>query len=213
MGKTKMEMKRIQNPSRRQVTFSKRKNGLLKKAFELSVLCDAEVALIIFSETGKICEFASHDDMATILEKYRIYTETDGNMESSSVQSVKIRESQLKALREKMNKLKKKERNMVGEDLDSLTMKELQRLENQLQIGIKRISDKKMKILVQSSKLLLQKVRALEEEKIELETKLRIRGYSFSSATNLNLGLSYSTMPSGLCDMNSNGDSFSVEIP
>lgn len=57
MEKTKMEMKRIQNPSLREVTFSKRKNGLVKKTFELSVLCDAEVALIIFSETGKICEF------------------------------------------------------------------------------------------------------------------------------------------------------------
>ena len=61
MGK-RVEMKRIQNPSRRQVTFSKRKNGLLKKAFELSVLCDAEVGLLIFSETGKIYEFASNNE-------------------------------------------------------------------------------------------------------------------------------------------------------
>ena len=61
MGKKKVETKRIQNPRSRQVTFSKRKNGLLKKAFELSVLCDAEVAVIIVSETGKIYEFASHN--------------------------------------------------------------------------------------------------------------------------------------------------------
>jgi len=61
MGKKKLELKRIQNPVSRHGTFYKRKGGLLKKAFELSVLCDAEVALIIFSETGKIYEFASHD--------------------------------------------------------------------------------------------------------------------------------------------------------
>ncbi|XP_039169290.1 agamous-like MADS-box protein FUL-L [Eucalyptus grandis] len=49
MVRGKTQMKRIENDTSRQVTFSKRRNGLLKKAFELSVLCDAEVALIIFS--------------------------------------------------------------------------------------------------------------------------------------------------------------------
>lgn len=52
-------MKRIENDTSRQVTFSKRRNGLLKKAFELSVLCEAEVALIIFSHRGKLYEYAS----------------------------------------------------------------------------------------------------------------------------------------------------------
>lgn len=52
-------MKRIENAASRQVTFSKRRNGLLKKAYELSVLCDAEVALLIFSQKGKLYEFSS----------------------------------------------------------------------------------------------------------------------------------------------------------
>lgn len=52
-------MKRIENASSRQVTFSKRRNGLLKKAYELSVLCDADVALIIFSSKGRLYEFSS----------------------------------------------------------------------------------------------------------------------------------------------------------
>ncbi|MBA0769283.1 hypothetical protein Gotri_018030 [Gossypium trilobum] len=59
MVRGKTQMKRIENPTSRQVTFSKRRNGLLKKAFELSVLCDVEVALIIFSPRGKPYEFAS----------------------------------------------------------------------------------------------------------------------------------------------------------
>lgn len=59
MVRGKTQMKRIENATSRQVTFSKRRNGLLKKAFELSVLCDAEVALIIFSSSGKLYEFAS----------------------------------------------------------------------------------------------------------------------------------------------------------
>lgn len=61
MGRGRVELKRIENPTSRQVTFSKRRNGLLKKAFELSVLCDAEVCLLIFSPTGKAYQFASHE--------------------------------------------------------------------------------------------------------------------------------------------------------
>ncbi|KAK8567375.1 hypothetical protein V6N12_005965 [Hibiscus sabdariffa] len=59
MGRGKVELKRIENKINRQVTFAKRRNGLLKKAYELSILCDAEVALIIFSNRGKLYEFCS----------------------------------------------------------------------------------------------------------------------------------------------------------
>ena len=59
MGRGKIEIKKIENVNSRQVTFSKRRNGLLKKARELAVLCDAEVAVIVFSSTGKLHEFSS----------------------------------------------------------------------------------------------------------------------------------------------------------
>ncbi|KAJ7298802.1 hypothetical protein O6H91_Y405100 [Diphasiastrum complanatum] len=59
MGRGRIEIKRIENATSRQVTFSKRRRGILKKAHELSVLCDAQVVLIIFSSTGKLFEYAS----------------------------------------------------------------------------------------------------------------------------------------------------------
>mgnify|MGYP001022139597 CR=1 FL=1 len=59
MVRGKTQMKRIENPASRQVTFSKRRNGLLKKAYELSVLCDAEVALVLFSHAGRLYQFSS----------------------------------------------------------------------------------------------------------------------------------------------------------
>lgn len=61
MVRGKVEMKRIENSTSRQVTFSKRRNGLLKKAYELSVLCDAEVSVIIFSQKGRLYEFSSSE--------------------------------------------------------------------------------------------------------------------------------------------------------
>jgi hypothetical protein len=59
MAGEKIKIKKIDNVTARQVTFSKRRRGLLKKAEELSVLCDAEVALTVFSATGKLFEFSS----------------------------------------------------------------------------------------------------------------------------------------------------------
>ncbi|PIM97430.1 hypothetical protein CDL12_30100 [Handroanthus impetiginosus] len=61
MGRRKLEIKRIEDKSARQVTFTKRRNGLLKKAKELSVLCDVDVAAIIFSSRGKLYHFCSTD--------------------------------------------------------------------------------------------------------------------------------------------------------
>uniref|UniRef100_A0A0E0B519 MADS-box domain-containing protein n=1 Tax=Oryza glumipatula TaxID=40148 RepID=A0A0E0B519_9ORYZ len=71
MGRGRVELKRIENKINRQVTFAKRRNGLLKKAYELSVLCDAEVALIIFSNRGKLYEFCSGQSMTRTLERYQ----------------------------------------------------------------------------------------------------------------------------------------------
>jgi MADS-box transcription factor len=59
MGRGKIEIKRIENSTNRHVTYSKRMNGIVKKAREISVLCDAKVSLVIFSSSGKMKEFCS----------------------------------------------------------------------------------------------------------------------------------------------------------
>jgi hypothetical protein len=59
MARERREIRRIESAAARQVTFSKRRRGLFKKAEELSVLCDADVALVVFSATGKLSQFAS----------------------------------------------------------------------------------------------------------------------------------------------------------
>ena len=59
MGRGRVQLKRIENKTSQQVTFFKRRSGLLKKANEISVLCDAQVALIIFSTKGKLFEYSS----------------------------------------------------------------------------------------------------------------------------------------------------------
>ncbi|KAK4364355.1 hypothetical protein RND71_015713 [Anisodus tanguticus] len=59
MARGKIAIRRIDNSASRQVTFSKRKSGLVKKAKELAILCDAEVGITIFSSTGRLYEYSS----------------------------------------------------------------------------------------------------------------------------------------------------------
>ncbi|KAF3551776.1 hypothetical protein DY000_02002969 [Brassica cretica] len=77
MGRGKIEIKRIENSTNRQVTFCKRRNGLLKKAYELSVLCDAEVALIVFSTRGRLYEYANNKMGRGKIEIKRIENSTN----------------------------------------------------------------------------------------------------------------------------------------
>ncbi|KAI3992348.1 hypothetical protein MKX01_030069 [Papaver californicum] len=65
MGRRKIEIQYIENTTNRQVTYSKRKSGILKKARELTILCDAQVCLIMFSSTGKPAEYISPSTTTT----------------------------------------------------------------------------------------------------------------------------------------------------
>ncbi|KAK9270683.1 hypothetical protein L1049_026661 [Liquidambar formosana] len=70
MGRVKLQIKKIENTTNRQVTFSKRRNGLIKKAYELSVLCDVDVALIMFSPSGRVSLFSGNRSIEEILARY-----------------------------------------------------------------------------------------------------------------------------------------------
>uniref|UniRef100_A0A3B1IKT0 Myocyte enhancer factor 2ca n=1 Tax=Astyanax mexicanus TaxID=7994 RepID=A0A3B1IKT0_ASTMX len=84
MGRKKIQIARIMDERNRQVTFTKRKFGLMKKAYELSVLCDCEIALIIFNSTNKLFQYAS-TDMDKVLLKYTEYNEPHESRTNSDI--------------------------------------------------------------------------------------------------------------------------------
>ncbi|KAK5846270.1 agamous-like MADS-box protein AP1 isoform X4 [Gossypium arboreum] len=86
MGRGRVQLKRIENKINRQVTFSKRRSGLLKKAHEISVLCDAQVALMVFSSKGKLFEYATESCMERILERYERYSFTEIQCATDEIQ-------------------------------------------------------------------------------------------------------------------------------
>ncbi|XP_031742478.1 MADS-box protein CMB1 isoform X2 [Cucumis sativus] len=143
MGRGRVELKKIENKINRQVTFTKRRNGLLKKAYELSILCDAEVALIIFSARGKLYEFSSSPSIAKTLERYERHSY--GALEASLPPKDTERwyQEYLK-LKAEVEALQYSQRRFLGEELDDLETKELDQLEIQLEMSLKQIRSTKL---------------------------------------------------------------------
>ncbi|CAN6709671.1 unnamed protein product [Malus baccata var. baccata] len=144
MGRGRVVMERIKNNINRQVTFTKRRNGLRKKAHELSVLCDAQVAVIIYSSRGKLYEFCS-TDMNKILEQYRqsCYSSQD-NVAENETQNIYQEVSRLKV---KHESLQRSQRHLLGEDLHQLRLKELLVLEKQLDRTLSKARQEKTRMM------------------------------------------------------------------
>ncbi|BFG23250.1 hypothetical protein CerSpe_095240 [Prunus speciosa] len=169
MGRGRVVLERIENKINRQVTFSKRRNGLLKKAYELSVLCDAQVALIISSSRGKLYEFGS-TDVNKILERYRqcCYS-LQGNVAENETQNLYQEVSTLKV---KYESLQLSQRHLLGEDLEKLRLKELVNLENQLDKTLSKARQRKTEMMYDRLEELRQKENDLGEKNKQLKSEL-----------------------------------------
>ncbi|CAH9082502.1 unnamed protein product [Cuscuta epithymum] len=173
MGRGRVELKRIENKINRQVTFAKRRNGLLKKAYELSVLCDAEVALIIFSNRGKLYEFCSSSSMLKTLERYQKcnYGAPETNISSREALEISSQHEYLK-LKARYEALQRSQRNLLGEDLGPLNSKDLESLERQLDMSLKHIRSTRTQLMLDQLTELQRKEHALNEANKSLKQRL-----------------------------------------
>nr|BAA90743.1 MADS-box protein [Rosa rugosa] len=160
LGRGKIEIKRIENTTNRQVTFCKRRNGLLKKAYELSVLCDAEVALIVFSTRGRLYEYANNSVRATI-ERYKKACDSS-NTGSVTETNVQFYQQEASKLRRQIREIQNSNRHILGEALSTLNVKELKNLEGRLEKGISRIRSKK-------NEMLFAEIEYMQKREIELQ--------------------------------------------
>uniref|UniRef100_A0A5B7B554 Putative floral-binding protein 9 n=2 Tax=Nyssaceae TaxID=4289 RepID=A0A5B7B554_DAVIN len=171
MGRGRVELKRIENKINRQVTFAKRRNGLLKKAYELSVLCDAEVALIMFSTRGKLSEFCSSSSMLETLEKYQRCSY--GSLEASQpVNDNPNGYHEYLRLKGRAQVLQQSQRNLLGEDLEQLNTRELDQLEHQLEMSLKQVRSTKTQFMLDQLADLQRREQMLAESNRALRTKL-----------------------------------------
>ncbi|XP_042432162.1 MADS-box transcription factor 22-like isoform X2 [Zingiber officinale] len=170
MAREKIEIKKIKSATARQVTFSKRRRGLFKKAEELSVLCDAEVALIVFSATGKLFEFAS-SSVKDILEK-RCTDSQNLQKEEHPYFDLNIDDNIYASLRLEVAQESLRLRQMRGEELKTLTIHELLHLEKILEEGLTRVLEKKVHQIMDQINDLREKEKQLTGENERLKQQM-----------------------------------------
>ncbi|CAH2043409.1 unnamed protein product [Thlaspi arvense] len=157
MGRRKVEIKRIENKSSRQVTFCKRRNGLMEKARQLSVLCGSSVAVVIVSSTGKLYSSSSGESMANILKRFEIQHADD-------LKTLDFAEKTRNYLSHK-DKLEEAESDNVS--VDSLIS-----LEEQLKAALSVTRARKTEFITELVKTLQEKEKLLREENQVLASQL-----------------------------------------
>ncbi|XP_059590237.1 agamous-like MADS-box protein AP3 isoform X1 [Vitis vinifera] len=160
MARGKIEIKRIENSTNRQVTYSKRRNGIFKKASELTVLCDAKVSIIMLSSTGKLHEYISPS--TTTKQIFDQYQNTLG-VDLWSYHYERMQEN-LKKLKDVNKNLRKEIRQRMGEHLSDLSVEELRDLEQEMESSLKMVRDRKVRNVEQIHKNLLHEFDARDRD-------------------------------------------------
>ncbi|KAJ1700192.1 hypothetical protein LUZ63_008704 [Rhynchospora breviuscula] len=172
MGRGKIVIRRIDNSTSRQVTFSKRRSGLFKKANELAILCDAEVGLIVFSSTGRLYEYTS-TSMKNVIERYTKAKEQSQQIINPN-SDIEYWQREAASLKQQLQSLQESHRQLMGEELSGLSVKELQNLENHLEMSLRSVRTKKDQIMIDEIQELNRKGTVLHQENVELYRKANL---------------------------------------
>ncbi|KAL6964226.1 hypothetical protein U1Q18_035284 [Sarracenia purpurea var. burkii] len=195
MVRQRIQIKKIDNLTARQVTFSKRRRGLFKKALELSTLCDAEIALIVFSATGRLFEYAS-SSMNQVIERHNLQGDNlvQLNQPSPDLQFKNSTSAMLsKEVEERTHEL----RRLWGEELHGLNVEELKKLEKSLEGGLSRVLKTKDEKIEKEIIALQRKEARLMEENFGLKhmkvqtvniAQIHEQGQSSETITNITNG-------------------------
>ncbi|KAM3338092.1 agamous-like MADS-box protein AGL70 [Capsicum galapagoense] len=167
MGRRKVEIKRIQDKNCRQVAFCKRRKGLLKKAKELSILCDVDVGVVIISNRGRLHEFASTNSLTGILQRYESHAAAEKEI-SAEIQDAE----QSKFSSMTTGELLQETERQLKENVDGVTATDLIHLENELLTALVQIRSRKTHLMLESIKGLHEKEKLLLEEKKQLENNM-----------------------------------------
>ncbi|XP_059449152.1 truncated transcription factor CAULIFLOWER A-like isoform X2 [Corylus avellana] len=170
MGRGKVQLKRIEDKISRQVTFSKRKGGLMKKANELAVLCDVEVALLIFSDRGRLYEFCSAESLEEILERYRIHVDEEAAVCRRAELEKNLPECT--DLRTSANPLQMIQRHLDAQNIEQKNITELTELEKELDAILRQTRYRKTQLLMEAAKAVQEGEKQPRKEKTFMEEEV-----------------------------------------
>ncbi|KAF7078230.1 hypothetical protein CFC21_082703 [Triticum aestivum] len=167
----KFEIKRIQDATGRQVCYSKRRSGIMKKARELAVLCDAQVAVVVLSSTGKHHHFCSDGaDIKGILNRYQQATGT-----SLWTEQYEEMQRTLSRLKDINRNLRTEIRQRMGEDLDALEFGELRGLEQSVDAALEVVRQRKYQVITRQTETYKRKVKHSQKVYKSLQQELSMR--------------------------------------
>ncbi|KAF3548031.1 hypothetical protein DY000_02001513 [Brassica cretica] len=192
MVRGKIEIKKIENRTSRQITFSKRRNGLFKKAHELSVLCDAQVAAIVFSQSGRLYEFSS-SEMEKTIERYGKFS-PDYFVSGRPQEELYLLElkKEIDIMGKKIDLLEVHQRKLMGQGLGSCSLAQLQGLETQIEKSLRIIRSRKERELLDQRRRLREEessslcVPSLVNQKEVLHVPLEVKALTASTAASVN---------------------------
>ncbi|PSS02789.1 MADS-box protein like [Actinidia chinensis var. chinensis] len=173
MVRQRIQIKKIDNLTARQVTFSKRRRGLFKKAQELSTLCDAEIALIVFSATGRLFEYSS-SSMNQVIERHNLQGDNLVQQNQPSLE-LQLENSTYAMLCNEVEERTRELRQLRGEELHGLGVEELKNLEKSLEGGLGRILKTKDERFEKEITALKRKETRLREENLWLQQRLQVK--------------------------------------
>ncbi|XP_065872624.1 agamous-like MADS-box protein AGL29 [Euphorbia lathyris] len=166
MGRRKIEMEMVKDSSTRQVTFSKRRTGLFKKANELAILCGAQIAIVAFSPGGKPFSFGS----PSVHSVAKSFLNQKKKVSSSSSSAAKLKklnnrllelQRQIKTEKKKAQVLEKamKANNILKSwiSLDGMSLDELLKMKRAMEDLREKVTARAVEIEASSSLLLLSK--------------------------------------------------------
>ncbi|KAL8059594.1 hypothetical protein ABFS82_03G095200 [Erythranthe guttata] len=172
MGRGKIEVKRIENNTSRQVTFSKRRSGLMKKTHELSVLCDAQIGLIVFSTKGKLTEYCTPPlCMKQIIDRYvksKGIPIPDHNNRAGAIAYNDQMYKELARMKNETLNLQLSLQRYKGDDLSTVHFDELRELEHQLEQSVNKVRARKFQLLHEQLENLKRTEVLLEKENQEM---------------------------------------------
>ncbi|XP_070668702.1 MADS-box protein AGL24-like isoform X2 [Malus domestica] len=145
----KIKIKKIDYLPARQVTFSKRRRGIFKKAGELSILCESEVAVIIFSQTGKLFDFSS-SSTKDVIARYNSHIGGEKS-DQPTIHQLQLEKENNIRLRKELEDKSCKLRQMKGVDLEDLDLDELQKLEKLVEASLGRVIQTKGAELIEAN--------------------------------------------------------------
>nr|QYK20667.1 dormancy associated MADS-box [Prunus avium] len=173
MMRKKIKIKKIDYLPARQVTFSKRRRGIFKKAKELSVLCESEVAVIIFSATGKLFDYSS-SSTKDVVERYKAHTNSVEKSDELSVELQLEIENHIRLTKEL--EAKSRQLRMKGEDLEELNFDELHKLEQLVDASLGRAIETEEELNMSEIMALERKEAELVEANNQLRQRMLSRG-------------------------------------